>query len=341
MLLFLFVPQQAEPEYYVHFNRGLELIGQQKDVEAIAEFRKTLELQPALYEAELNLGTLLLRNHRPAEALVALKDAVGAKPKELRPNLYYAQALFETGDLAAAEPFYRVALDLDPGQAQAHLGLARILAKGARLDEAAAHFRAAGAALDLAAEYEKTGQLAEAIAVYKQFPEQPAAQKRQAELERLSTLKQADAFKDSNQLSKAVEQIRAALLSDPANFELRMGLARTLRDQHQYMPAAQEFVAAAKLKPDSVAVWKELAAIFVTTKNFPDALNALDRAKALGPETPGQLYYRAISFDSLKQRQPALDAYQRFLAGSGGKLPDEEFLARQRIRIIETEMKRR
>lgn len=346
ILLFLFgqqlsPQQQAEvPEYYSHFNRALDLIAQQKDEEAMAEFRKTLELKPGLYEAEINLGALLLRNNRVAEALPVLKDAAAAKPYEARPNLYYAQALFDSGDLNGAEPWFRAALQADPQLAQAQLGLARIQAKNLNLDEAAVHFRAANALLELASEYEKAGEPANAAAIYKQFPDNPGAQKRLAELERLATLKQADAFKDNHQLDKAAEQLRAALALDPGNFELRMDLARTLRDQHQYGPAAQEFLAAAKITPGSVAVWNELAAIFVINKNFTEALTALDRAKTLGAETPGQLYYRAISLDNLKQHPQAIDAYRRFLAASTGKLPDEEFLARQRIRIIENEMKR-
>ena len=340
ILLLAFAPQQDAPEYYAHFNHAMELIEQHQDDEAIGEFRKTLDLSPGLYEAQINLATLYLRNRRPAEALPFLKEAVAARPAELRPRLYYAQALFDTGDAAGAEPMFLAALGIDPKNAQAHAGLARILVGRGMTAEAVEHYQAAGALSELAAEYDKAGKISEAIAVYRQMPDDMAAKKRIGELERLNTLAQADAYRESNQLDKAAEQLSLALAREPSNFELRMGLARNLRDRHLYPAAVKEFLTAAKLKPESTAVWNELAALFVINKNFADALTALDRARALAPETAGQLYFRALSLDSLKQHQPALDAYQRFLTLDAGKLPDEEFLARQRIRIIGDEMKR-
>ena len=119
-----------------------------------------------------------------------------------------------------------------------------------------------------------------------------------------------------------------------------MNLGKALRDQHQYPAAALQFSAAAKLHPDSLPAWNELATVFVIDKNFTGALDALDHAKALGKETPGQLYFRAISLDSLKVHKPAIEAYRQFLEGDAGRMPDEEFLARQRLRIIEAETKR-
>src|SRR4051812_12154755 len=66
---------EADPsDYSAHFNLALaySLLG--KDVEGVAEYRKTLELKPKLYEAELNAGILLLRQKNPADALPLLTD---------------------------------------------------------------------------------------------------------------------------------------------------------------------------------------------------------------------------------------------------------------------------
>jgi len=129
--------------------------------------------------------------------------------------------------------------------------------------------------------------------------------------------------------------------SNPANYDVRMSLGRELRDQRRFVPAAQEFAAAAKLRPDSVKAWNELAAVLVVNEDYAGGLAALDRVRALGKEVPGDLYYRAISLEKLRQPKPAMVAYQQFLATDGGKMPDQEFLARQRIRIIESELNRR
>jgi len=55
--------------------------------EAIAGYRRVLELKPGLYEAELNLGMLLLGHKRPAEAVPYLEAATRSKPLEFRPQL--------------------------------------------------------------------------------------------------------------------------------------------------------------------------------------------------------------------------------------------------------------
>jgi tetratricopeptide (TPR) repeat protein len=364
--------EAAPSDYFGHFNLALALSMQNKDAEAVPEFRKTLELKPGLYEADLNLGMVLLRDIKAADALPVLKEAAEAKPELARPNFYYAQALFAAGDFAGAELHYETAVKADPKpSAAAELGLGQSLLKQAKPDAAAEHLRAAIALdaryrdslLELAAAYEKDRQLPAAIAIYREFPDNPAAKQRLGELlvagnsfsaaipeleERVKSapsvsnrLALADAYTMTKQLPKAIEQMQLAAASEPSNFEIRMNLGKALRDQHQYPAAAQQFSAAAKLHPDSVPAWNELATVLVLDKNFTGALNALDHSKALGKETPGQLYFRAISLDSLKAHQPAIDAYKQFLEGDGGKMPDQEFMARQRIRIIESEMTRR
>jgi len=43
----------------------------------------------------------------------------------------------------------------------------------------------------------------------------------------------------------------------------------------------------------------------------------------------------------LKQRPEAVENYNKFLALSQGKFPDQEFQARQRVRILEAELRKR
>jgi tetratricopeptide (TPR) repeat protein len=360
----------AEPnDFSIHFNLALALSMQQKDPDAIAEFRRTLELKPALPQADLNLGMLLLRNKRPAEALPVLKEAAEST-KSARAALYYAQALFDTGEVAQADPLYRAAAELDPKSAAAQAGLAHCLVKESKLPEAAEHFRAAATLdpqyrselLGLAAEYEKAGMAPEAIAIYRQFPDNPAAHERLGRLlvdngktsdaipnlelavktapTAANRLALADAYKLNKQTDREIEQLQLAVASEPANFDLRMDLARELRDARKAGEAAQQFAAAAKLQPDSVKAWNELATVYVVNGDYADGLAALDRVRALGKEIPGDLFFRGICLDHMHQLKPAIEAYRQFLASDGGKMADQEFQARQRIRIMENELNR-
>lgn len=286
-------------DYLTHFNLALALSMQQKDAEAIEEFRKTLALKPGLYEAELNLGMVLLHSKNAPEALPVLKSAAEAKPDVARPHFFYGQALFATGDFAGAAAQYGIAVKADPTPSAA-------AEQGLKLS----------------------------------LQELEAGKQRAAEQQTPNHLALADQYMQDKQPAKAIAELKAAVASDPANFDVRMDLARALRDQHEYATAAQQFFAATKLRPDSLPAWNDLAAVLVINKDFATAIGALDHARALGKETPGQLYFRAISLDSLKQHKPAVAAYRAFLDSDGGKMPDQEFLARQRIRIIESEMKR-
>src|SRR5664279_4978379 len=94
-------------DYFAHFNLAMSLTLLQRDPEAVAEYRKTLELKPGLYEAELNGGIVLLRQKNPVEALPLLEAAAGHKPQEFRPRYYLARALLQTGDLAKQEERYK------------------------------------------------------------------------------------------------------------------------------------------------------------------------------------------------------------------------------------------
>jgi tetratricopeptide (TPR) repeat protein len=115
---------------------------------------------------------------------------------------------------------------------------------------------------------------------------------------------------------------------------------RTLRDLRKFSAAAAEFWRVAKAKPESAEAWSELAGMLILLDNYPQALAALDRVRALGAETSAHYFFRAIILDKMRQLEPALESYEKFLATSRGKSPNEEFQARQRVRIIKKELNR-
>ena len=327
----------ADPkDYAAHFHLALanSLLG--KDAEAIAGYRTVLELKPGLYDAELNLGMVLTRAKQPREAVPLLEAAVADKPKEVRPNFHLAEALLGCGELEKAERYYRSAAELDPGLKNALLKVAEA--------------------------YERSGQPARAIAIYGEYPENVAARERVGELlieagkpaEAATHLEWAvgksptaanraalaAAYLRSKQVEKAAAQLQQAVAAEPGSTELRMRYGRVLRDLKNYQPAAAEFYRVTQAKPDSVEAWSELAGTLILIEDYPQALAALDRIKQLGGETPSHYYLRAIMLDKMKQLEPALENYQKFLALSDGKHADEEFKARQRARILEKELNR-
>ncbi len=176
-----FAQDSAEVER--HFDLALQMSIDGKDAEAIPEYRKVLELMPDLYEAHINLGQVLLRSKNPTEALPHLKRAHEQKPTEFRPAYYFAEALFDPGQFAEAIPPYTAAVAADAKNAPAELGLGRTLVRLDKRAEATSHYRKAveldpqlkSFLLELAQAHEDKGEVDAAVAIFKEFPENPGA----------------------------------------------------------------------------------------------------------------------------------------------------------------------
>ena len=358
-------------DYFAHFNLAMAYTLLNKDPEASAEYRKTLELKPALYEAELNGGIVLLRQKNPAEALPLLDDAARQKPAEFRPRYYLAESQLQTGDYGRAEESYKLAIALDAKSAGAQLGLAQALVQQGKIGDAEPNFRRAAELepkyreylLQLAGLYEKGGQTTEAIAIYREFPDNGAAQARVGELllearkfeDAVPRLEEAyakdaspanrsalaAAYVFTRKLDKALPLLEQSVAAAPGDYDLRMMYARALRDRRQFPAAARQFYEATRLKPAEPKSWTEFADMLYMAGDLPQALGAFEQAAKAGDNSAGNWFLRAIILDKLRQVKPAKEAYEHFLALSQGKNPDQEFQARQRARILQRELDKR
>ncbi len=361
----------ADPkDYSALFNLALAETGLNQPDAALEHYKKVLALKPGLYQAELNLGILYLREHKSTDAAPFLRDAAKQKPQQARPDRYLGDTLLEAGDFAGAAEAYRAALAMDPKMGAAELGLGQALERQGKLDEALPHYRQAAALdqnlksyeMELAIAFSKANRSDDAIALLKEFPNDPGACEEAGRLY-LESNRPADAvteFKAAAQLSPtsanqlalataylknkqpdlAAPILEQALAANPNDYDLRMAVGRIYRDKRDFPHAADQFLAAANLKPDSVEAWNEAASVLVMAQLYPQALAALDKIHNLNADTAGDYYYRAMILDKLHQVKPALASYQRFLAMSQGKFPDQEFIARQRSKILEREANR-
>lgn len=348
-----------------HFNLGLAYSLKGDDASAIPEYRRALEIQPGLYEAEINLGQSLLRSGDAAAAIPQLQAASGQQPQDFRPAYFLGEAYLETGALPRAEQAYRDALVIEPESLPAEFGLGRAIARQGRPAEAEPHYRKAAQSggeyqnflLELAQAYEDNQQLPEAIAIYREFPDDAAAQERAGVLAlRIGQLEQAtaaleaavaadptpanrlalaQAYLDQEDLAKAEPLAAQVVAADPDNFKLHMFYGRILRDERKFVAAAQQFRIAAGIDPQAGEAWGELAGMLLLAERYPEAIEAYDRLEQLGAALPGHLFFRATAHDRLRDREKAIEYYNRFLEASQGQNPDQEFQARQRVRILE------
>jgi tetratricopeptide (TPR) repeat protein len=342
---------------------------------AVADYNKSIAADPKRFESRLSLGLLLARQGHLQEAQEQLAAAVTLQPDPPNPvaqaQAYRALARLEqtsdpasakqhlldalrlgpeqpddlvlTAEIATAneddetaEAAYRQLLTRQPQSSEATAGLVHLLLKEKKYAEAEQLLRTAlsrdpdNPALNsqLASTLTYEGKKDDAIAV----------------LEKLHTLKPddpliggmlADAYTQNGNPEKGDPILADLLKKYPENADLLTSRAENLLQQHRYTEAIPAFQAALKLSPENVEDWMELAIAASMDKQYPLVLQALSMRAKFAAENPGSNFLRATAYDNLHRKTEAVEYYQRFLAVSAGKFPDQEWEAQHRLIALE------
>lgn len=119
-------PKVPEPDGAAEwYERGTEL-EEDSPEEAIAAYRRALEIDPGLADAHLNLGRLLHDGEQTAEAEPHYRRALELRPDDAIAAYNLGVALQDLGRLAEAVSAYLATLEIDPSLADAHYNLAGI-----------------------------------------------------------------------------------------------------------------------------------------------------------------------------------------------------------------------
>jgi tetratricopeptide (TPR) repeat protein/tRNA A-37 threonylcarbamoyl transferase component Bud32 len=117
---------EMDPEHvnaYGALGNALRARGQLD--EAIASFRKSIELDPKNVQSHLALGAILCDDRKDYDGAIAcFETALALDPKRADACTNMAVALFGKDEIEDAIGWCRKAIELDPGQAMAHYGLA-------------------------------------------------------------------------------------------------------------------------------------------------------------------------------------------------------------------------
>jgi len=105
-----------------HFDLGLAYQGQGRFDKAIESYEKELATNPKAYRAAFNAAKLLQKTGRNPEAVAHFRKAVEIDPSFGTGQLYLAKALYDTGDLKGAEEWARKGLTNNPEPRMAPLG---------------------------------------------------------------------------------------------------------------------------------------------------------------------------------------------------------------------------
>lgn len=117
-----------------------------RDHEAVECFREALSIKPRDESSMFNLSNSLLRLNQPHEALETMRDLVDANQRAAGdPPVAYTLGLAyaSVGDLDHAVPIMKQVIETAPGNAMAHIALARIYMSSDQPGKALNHFRVA------------------------------------------------------------------------------------------------------------------------------------------------------------------------------------------------------
>jgi tetratricopeptide (TPR) repeat protein len=253
--------------WMAEYNLGLALKNQGQLDEAIAHYRRAVNIWPDYVEAHYNLGGAYIEKGNIDEALAEYRRAIEIRPLDADSHNNYGSALRGLNQFDQAENEYRRALSLRPQYLDARLNLGSLLLQRGRTAEAiinletAMRLQANDAAphVTLAHALMKNGQANEAA----------------AELNRALQL-EPDKMSALNSL--------AWLLATAADDSLRDG-------KRAVQLAERANVLASNNNP---AILHTLAAAYAEAGRFDDAMQTARRAMKLASRTDNNAVYNAI-----------------------------------------------
>jgi tetratricopeptide (TPR) repeat protein len=367
---------EIEPEMTgAWFNLAYAYSGLHQEEEAVRAYQKTLELQPDLFEAQLNLGILLVQMKRAQESLGYLEKAVALKPEHARAHLYLGRVLSSVGQPEAAEKQFQEALRFDPALAVAYFDLGQLhLGKKHYADALTAFERAAEsdpkliqAQLGIALALEGLDRMPEAVSHFEQYltaePDDLETRFHTARLY-LQQGKNAQAFENLDAVRRGNPQLpgvaaalgdvcallkrfpesekyyREALATAPQNPELHRALGQTLLGQERFVDAEAEFRASLRLDPRNLAAAQGLASSLYLQKRYAEAIPLVANLTRTPTAPAGLFFVLATCYDHLRDLPHALQAYEKFLELSQNQRPDQEWQARQRVKLLRRELRK-
>lgn len=337
---------EANPNSFeAHLALGLLLARQGKKDEAHTELLTATTLDPGesgpAMKARAWRALARLDNPGPdgegnaTEASKELLEALTLTPETTDDTVLAADLAEASGQHDAAEAAYRRVLVEDPKSVAANSGLAHVLIERKQFPEAEKLIRAALQQQPDAPTL--NAQLATVLAAQDDADALPLVQKLHAEhpADPAMTRMLASVLAQSGDIAGSDKLYLALLAKSPDDVDLLVAHGQNLIRQQRFSDAMATFDKATKLDSADADAWSGIA--FAASKlNQPLlVIHALTVRSKYLPEGPATYFLWATSYDTLKDKTAAITYYHHFLDSSGGKFPDQEWQARQRLLVLE------
>jgi tetratricopeptide (TPR) repeat protein len=322
-----------------HLSLGLLLAREGKPEEARPELAVATDLDPgdagpAIKARAWRALAQIDRTDDPTEASNDLLEALKLSPETPSDTLLAAGIAEQSGEFDAAEAAYRRILAKDPKSLPACTGLAHVLIAGKKYPDAETVLRAS--LKDSPDDPALTAQLATVLVAEDKAEALPLIQKLHDAHPQDTAITRmlAAVLADSGDYPGSDHYYASLLVAAPNDPALLVGHGQNLVHQLRYLDAFAAFNKAAQLAPDNAEAWSGLAFTASRTSQPEVTLHALTMRSKYLPEVPSTYFLWATAYDSLHQREQAETYYQHFLDSSAGKFPDQEWQARQRLKIL-------
>jgi Flp pilus assembly protein TadD len=358
-----------------HFDLGYVYTAQRETDNAIAEYRKAVALDPKMLQAQLNLGLSLL-SIDPKGAIQPLQQVIWLNYSFARGHYLLGVAEDRSGNSAAAEKEYVIAVKLDPNDADAQTALGRLYLNEGKGADAEEQFRELlrlkpgdpEAEQNLAQSLLQQKKTADAVQTLTDYlnanPGDDKARVLQASAlaqmgkndealaaldrvtndgpETLDSLKlKSTIYYSKSDFPNAVAVLQKAEAMAPRDASIHASLGHAFLETKNYAGAERELGAAMRLSPSSTDTLRDLISAEYLQKDYAQALAALGTLAQREAPNAGTWFLRGSCYDHMGQAQDALDAYQKFLAMNTDTNSNQYFEATQRVRFLKAALKRK
>jgi tetratricopeptide (TPR) repeat protein len=267
---------QKSPSFYN--NRGSAYFALKKMVEAEADYRQALKIEPNFLDAILNLANLYALNQRMLEAVTLYDELLEKDPHHIdalfnRANTHKKLKNFEQ----ALKDFERVT-KLDPKHARAYLNQGNTFLAIEQLDEAIDSY-------------------GHAVAIIPNYFEALNAR--------------ANAYFLTNKLELAMEGFKNMITLRPDNKEAYFGLGNCFNEKYLYEEGLVCFQKAVEIDPQYFDALTNLANNLRRLKRFDEAATYYGQAVLVNPESPDAYSNLGNILHDLKRTDLAIDSYAK------------------------------
>jgi superkiller protein 3 len=297
-------------------NLGKALRKQGRLDEAIACFRKAIELEAKYAHAHHNLAFALARQGKHDEAAGYYKEAIALDPKSMPAHFNLGNALYHQRKLDEAIASYRKAIELDPKSSLAYTGLGVALAQQKKWDEAIACFRKA---IELDPKYAMPHRgMGDVLTQLKKLDDAIACYHQAIALDPKfagAYINLGLALREQGKLEEAFVCYQKAVVLDPHHALAHGNLGALLCDyKHDYDGAIAEFRKAIALDPKHTAAYFNLGNTLVRKRDLAGAVTAYLKAVELDPKLTAAHYNLGLALQGQGKLEDAISSYRKALA---------------------------